>query len=158
VTVPPDDRAREDELFRQIVAGYTDEASDPVPRWPVEEDADSDADTDAPSQTSDASQSGPGPQPEAGLPAWVEPAALPDEGHYEPPVPPRLPRPRLRTATGLLVLLLGLVSLLVPFRVGLDDSPGSLLLAMLVTGTGAWLLVTSLRDSHDDDPDDGAVV
>lgn len=153
MTVPPDDRAREDELFRQIVAGFAEEASDPVPRWPVDEDAD--AVTPGPP---DAEPVVPAPPAEAGLPDWVEPTALPDEGHYVPPEPPRLPRPRLRTAAGVVVLLLGLAALLVPFRVGLDDSPGSLILAMLVTGTGAWLLVTSLRDTHDDDPDDGAVV
>ena len=157
--MPPDDRAREDELFRQIVAGFDAETTDPVPRWPVSEDAERTPPEPAPEPTSEhrdepAAQSG----TPAGLPDWVEPAALPDEGHYVPPEPPRLPRPRLRTALGVMVLVLGLAGLLVPTSVFLDDSGASLLLAMLVTATGAWLLVNALSDHHDDGPDDGAVV
>lgn len=157
MTVPPDDRAREDELFRQIVAGFAEEATDPVPRWPVTEDADSPADSPEPTELPAPAAA---PTAETGLPDWVEPAALPDEGHFVPPEPPRLPRPRLRTGIGVLVLLLGLAALFLPFQVGLDDSSGSLLLAMMVTGAGAYLLITSLRDApeEDDDPDGGAVV
>lgn len=157
MTVPPDDRAREDELFRQIVAGFGQGATDPVPPWPVAEDADAPApDAPAPADVPEPTTP-PVRREEAGLPDWVEPEALPDNEHYVPPVPPRLPRPRLRTATGVVVLLLGLAALLVPYQIGLDDSAGSLLLAMMITGTGLYLLVTSLGDSHDD-PDDGAIV
>ena len=152
--MPPDDRAREDELFKQIVAGFDEETADPVPRWPVSEDAD----REAAGKRAAAEEAVEEPAAPEGLPGWVEPAALPDEGHYEPPEPPRLPRPRLRTALGVLVLLAGLAGLLAPYRVGLDDSGASLILAMLVTATGAWLLVNALSDSHDDGPDDGAVV
>lgn len=152
--MPPDDRAREDELFRQIVAGFDEEATDPVPRWPVDEDADRSASDPEPT----TSLPGPAPAEEQGLPGWLQPDALPDEGHYVPPAPPRLPRPRLRTALGVLVLLLGLTALLLPTRVGLADSGASLVLAMLITGTGAWLLVTTLGDHSDDGPEDGAVV
>ena len=148
----------EEELFRQIVAGFSLEDDDPVPRWPVSEDL------DAPSATSQE------PPPhrrrsdsldeQGGLPGWLEPAALEDEGHYEPPPAPRVPRLRVRTLLALAMLLVGLAVLFAPFQVGLDDSAISVLLGLLLVGGGAGLLVAWMRDAPpaDSGPDDGAVV
>lgn len=156
----PRDPSRDDELFQQIVAGYAEEPTDPVPRWPVSEDV-----SDERAKPAEAGPSPsyrvPGAVPEdEGLPAWVEPPPIEDEGHYEPPDPPRLPRPRLRTLGALLLLLAGLAVLFVPYRVGLDDSPISLLFGVLLSVGGGGLLVMGMRDApgHDDDPDGGAVV
>lgn len=146
--VPRATAPSDDELFAQIIAGFDADGSEPVPRWPVTEDV------EAPRRRrrSDA------PEPE-GLPAWVEPEALPDEGHFEPPAPPRIPRPRLRTLLATAVLLLGLVMMFAPFRIGLDDSPIYLITGMMLTGGGAALLVAGMRDAPwGNDPDDGAVV
>lgn len=149
MTVPPSD----DEVFRQIVAGFEKGASGPVPGWPVSEDLDDDlpAAYEAPPEV---------PVLSGDLPGWLEPEALPDDGHYVPPPPPRLPRPRPRTIGAILMMLAGFTVLFVPFRVGLDDSPISLLLGMLLAGGGTALLVVWMRDAprRPDDPDDGAVV
>jgi len=165
MTVPPSDSsrdpARDDELFRQIVAGYAEETTDPVPRWPVSEDVGEGDDLAAAPEPTGPPYPllGAVPEDEA-LPGWVEPAALEDNGHFVPPEPPRLPRPRLRTVAATVVLLAGLAVLFLPWKLGLDDSPLSLLLGMLLTGGGAALLITGMRDApgHDDDPDGGAVV
>jgi hypothetical protein len=148
----------DDDVFRQIVAEYGREPEDVVPRWPVSEDLGPDLDDDlAPEEVERAAHR---PVPEEPLPGWLEPEALPDEGHFEPPPPPRLPRPRLRTTAALILLVLGFAVLFVPFRVGLDDSTPSLLLGMLLVAGGAALLLAGMRDApgSDDRPDDGAVV
>jgi hypothetical protein len=57
------------------------------------------------------------------------------------------------------MMLVGFTILFLPYQVGLDDTPPSLLLGMALAGGGAALLVAGLRDSDDDrGPDDGAVV
>ena len=155
----PDPSRDDDELFRQIVEGWGTEAADPVPRWPVSEDVSDDEPRPTEAAAGPSYPVG-GVPPEEALPGWVEPAALEDDGHYVPPDPPRLPRPRLRTVFGVLVLLLGLAMLLTPYQLGLDDSGLSVLLGLAVTGGGATVLVLGMRDApgHDDDPDGGAVV
>ena len=152
MTVPSHD----DEVFRQIVAGFTTETDDPVPRWPVSEDVSD----DKPTAEREEPRELPALPEASGLPGWVEPPALEDEGHYVPPPPPRLPRIRLRTAGGLVLLVAGLAALFAPFRIGLDDSGASLLVGTVFTAAGAMVLIGSLRDapSDDDGPDDGAVV
>ncbi len=171
MTVPPSDSsrdpARDDELFRQIVAGFAEGSSDPVPRWPVSEDVGEEG-RQAGGERTHGSDEGPRPPyagstelpEEQGLPGWLEPEPVEDDGHFVPPEPPRVPRPRARTVIATLILLAGLAVLFVPFRVGLDDSSVSMLLGMVMTGGGAALLVTGMRDAPggDDDPDGGAVV
>jgi hypothetical protein len=58
------------------------------------------------------------------------------------------------------LLLVGLAVLLLPYRIGLDDSVGSLVLGMMLVIGGGVLLIGSMRDApgSDDRPDDGAVV
>jgi hypothetical protein len=171
MTVPPSDSsrdpARDDELFRQIVAGFGEGSADPVPRWPVSEDVGEDGrpagtgGTSGPEEGTRPAYPGSADVPEAeGLPGWLEPEPVEDDSHFVPPEPPRLPRPRARTVIATLLLLAGLAVLFVPFRVGLDDSPVSMLLGIVMTGGGAALLVTGMRDApgRDDDPDGGAVV
>jgi len=150
---PQNDRD-DDAVFRQIVAGFSDDPGDAVPRWPVSEDVDLDL---------DLTEAAPPPAPrgeQEGLPGWLEPEALPDEGHYVPPPPPRLPRLKVRTVGALALVLAGFAVLFVPYRVGFDDSPGSLVLGMLLVAGGVMLLIGSMRDApgSDDRPDDGAVV
>lgn len=94
--------------------------------------------------------------PLPGLPAWVEPAALDDDGHYEPPPPPPVPRLRARTVLAVLSVVLGVLVLLVPGRLGLVTDGSSTLIGLLLLGGGAGALVSWVRDSSG--PDDGAVV
>lgn len=153
---PPSD----EEVFNEIVAGFGDEPTDEIPRWPVSEDL-----SEPPPRPR-----WPGParrrtdevpeEPVAGLPDWVEPEALEDEGHFEAPPPPKVPLPRLRTVFACLVLVLGLAVLFTPFSLGLSDTPGFMLLGLALTVGGAALLVSGMRDAPPTDrgPDDGAVV
>ena len=143
----------DDEAFRQIVEGFAEDTRDPVPRWPVSEDLREEPPAE------DEPEAEPFPvQSSEPLPGWLEPAALDDEGHFVPPPPPRLPRVRLRTVGATMMLLLGFAVMLMPFQVGLDDSPPSFLLGMALTAGGAVLLIGGLRDGDDRGPDDGAVV
>ncbi len=150
----------EDELFRQIVEGFARDADDPVPRWPVSEDLDPPARApDVPRRRRHDAPEDDGPD-DGGLPGWVEPAKLEDEGHFEPPAAPKVPRLRGRTVLALAMVLAGLAVLFTPFQVGLDDSVLSMLLGLLLTGGGAALLIAWMRDAPpaDSGPDDGAVV
>ncbi|MCU1593740.1 MAG: uncharacterized protein JWO12_1132 [Frankiales bacterium] len=144
----------DDELFRQIVEGFSKDVDEPVPRWPVSEDVGPSTAEDSPRRRrADRDSSG-----EEGLPGWLEPAALEDEGHFEPPPAPKVPRLRPRTVLAVVMFLAGLAVLFVPFRIGLDDSAVSVLLGLLLTGGGAGLLVWWMRDAPADGWDDGAVV
>ena len=133
MTSAPPPAGSNDDAFDQIVAGFAQESADPVPRWPVSEDV-------SPGATQDLSPSEPSrdlPAPEVEpLPAWLEPEALDDDGHYEPPPPPKLPRPHVRTVVASGMLLLGLVVMFAPFRIGLDDSTTFLLLGLALTVGG----------------------
>ncbi|MCW2501114.1 MAG: hypothetical protein JWN87_2790 [Frankiales bacterium] len=151
----------DDELFRQIVAGFTTDVADPVPRWPVSEDLDPPRrPTDVPRRRRTDDRAEDDAATGDGLPGWVEPAPLEDEHHYEPPPPPKIPRPRGRTVLAALMVLLGFAVLFAPYRVGLDDSPMSMLFGLLLSTGGAALLVAWMRDAPptDSGPDDGAVV
>jgi hypothetical protein len=146
----------DDELFRQIVAGFSSDTDDPVPRWPVSEDVDPSAPPSAPRRRRADRPSG----DVDGLPSWVEPDALPDEGHYEPPPAPRIGRPRPRTLGAVLMIVLGFAAIFTPYVLGLSDDGLSLVLGLVLTVGGAAVLVGSMRDAPptDSGPDDGAVV
>lgn len=161
VPVQPAQPVDDDEVFRQIVAGFHAPSPDEVPRWPATED------TDAPDPG--AARRRPPPVDRAprrrrtddALPAWLEPDALepdPDDDHFVPPPPPPVPRIRARTLAGVAVLVLGLVLLFVPQLVGLYSSPGVLLVGVALLAGGATLLVQQVRDAPGSGPDDGAVV
>ncbi len=146
----------DDDLFQQIVAGFSLSVDEPVARWPVAEDV---PDTRATPPAEATRRRSDRTADEEALPSWVEPDALEDEGHFQPPPAPKVPRPRLRTAFAVGVLLFGLALTFAPFQIGFDDSPLWLMLGMLLTGGGGALLVASMRDARGDDgPEDGAVV
>jgi hypothetical protein len=153
--VAGDAQPSDDELFRQIVAGFSAQTTDPVPRWPVSEDLESPPAEDAPRRRRSDSAS-----LDEGLPSWVEPEALDDEGHYEPPPPPKIPRPRLRSIGAVLMVVLGFTAIFAPGVLQLGDDSLSLLLGLVLTVGGAAVLVFSMRDAPptDSGPDDGAVV
>jgi len=150
----PDD----DELFRQIIAGFSSDVNDPVPRWPVAEDVDvalPPLEDEPRRRRSDVPPGAVEP-----LPSWVEPEALEDDGHYVPPPPPKIGRPRLRSVGGAAMIVLGFIALFLPSLVGLTDDGLSLLLGLVLIAGGTSLLVFSMRDAPptDSGPDDGAVV
>lgn len=145
----------DDERFAEIVAGFSKEPDQPVPPWPVSEDA-GDGPPPEPAPVYQQLQ----PELEEDLPGWLEPEALADEGHFEPPPPPKVPRVRPRTACALGMLLLGLAVLFAPYRIGVDDSTGWIVIGLALTAGGAGLLVSGMRDAPptDSGPDNGAVV
>ena len=151
-----------DEAWRQIVEGWGRESSGPVPPWPVSEDL-------------DGSAPGPGGPPDAEpvprrlrrrdveeqpLPDWVEPAALEDEGHYEPPPPPPVPRISRNTVGAVVAMLAGLVLVFLPNLIGQVQSVGLGIVGIALLLGGAGALVWHMRDAPPTDagPDDGAVV
>ena len=149
--------ADDDEVFRQIVAGFSLPDSAAVRPWPAVEDLPAGRPEPSPPlrrRRTDRTE------PQAGLPGWVEPAALADDGHFEPPSPPPVPRVSLRTGGAVVLLVLGLVMLFGPGLLHLSDTTGVLLLGMVLTGGGAALLVWWMRDAPPtgSGPDDGAVV
>ncbi len=220
----------DDEIFRQIIAGFSTEVAPQVPPWPVAEDLPGAARarptpqpgappyrrrTDPPRpdegpggtappgspaprvQPRDAPPPGvqsprtqgpgtarpgfrsPGAQtpdgrggaqtsnrppsnrpPSEGLPGWVEPERIEDDGHFVPPPPPAVPRVRARTVGAVVMLVLGLVLLFAPDLIGQVADTGILLLGIVLTAGGAGLLVWWVRDApgNDSGPDHGAVV
>ena len=152
-------RPDDDELFRQIVADFAMTSSDPVPPWPVAEDVDPRPTRQTPPEVDPPARRRHDPAQSA-LPGWLEPEALPDDGHYVPPPPPPVPRARLRTVGSVALLLLGLLLLFTPGLLKLSDTTGVLLLGMACAAGGAALLVNGMRDAPPTDrgPDDGAVV
>ena len=151
-----------DAAWRAIVEGFDREADHPVPPWPVSEDV-------------DARRRPPASRPERSgeprrrraddadaLPSWVEPEALDDEGHYEPPPPPPVPRLAPRKLAAVVGVLFGLALLFRPSLVGpFQLSPAGVFLVGLTSVLGgAATLVLLMRDAPptDSGPDDGAVV
>ncbi|MEO6204716.1 MAG: hypothetical protein ABIO67_04940 [Mycobacteriales bacterium] len=154
------DEADPDEAWRQIVEGWTKDSEDtPVPRWPVTEDVDP---TPAPAtpQISPARRPRDAIEDVDALPAWLEPEALDDEGHYVPPPPPPVPKVKRHTVGALVCLVIGFLLVFAPNVLGQVSSTGlgTVGIALMVGGAGA--LVWHMRDAPDIDrgPDDGAVV
>ncbi len=151
----------QDEAWRQIVEGWTQDAPEtPVPRWPVTEDLSSAPDAPAaPVRRRPEPARAPDEDDDA-LPAWLEPEALDDDGHYVPPPPPPVPRVRRHTVGAVLCLVLGLVLVFAPNLVGQVSSTGLGLVGIALMAGGAGALVWHMRDAPpiDSGPDDGAVV
>lgn len=154
--VPPPAPDDTDAAWREIVASFERSSDAPVPPWPVVEDVEQPR-RRRPERPESPPRRDP---PAAGLPGWVEPAALPDEGHYVPPPPPPSPRLQPRTLGAVAAVLLGLLLLTAPSVLDIAPSGGSYLLGMVLTAGGAGALVWWMRDAPgpDDGPDDGAVV
>lgn len=172
--------ARDDELFRQIIASYDRDHESETPPWPEAEGVlgspagDQPAAEDpargrslrrrsqpAESQPSDSqpSDTQPAEQVESvALPAWLEPEALEDDGHYEPPPPPPVPRFQSRTVGSILAIIGGLLLTFAPNVFGLYDSPALGFVGVVCFVSGAGSLVWSMRDTSGEDPDHGAIV
>src|SRR3954454_6242338 len=159
-TSPEDDP---DEVWRQIVEGWTRDSDDPVPPWPVSEDVDEAVSRRQ--ETTEADRPHPRrrrtdePEEEA-LPAWLEREALDDEGHYVPPPPPPVPRVRRHTVGAVVALVVGLVLTFAPEVIGQVQSVGLGIVGIALMVGGAGALVWHMRDAPPTDtgPDDGAVV
>lgn len=138
----PDGPEDIDAAFAKIVAGL--QRDTPMSSWPAESKADEPA-------------AGPAPVEEAaeGPRDWMPPVE--DEGHFEPPEPPPLPKPRLNTILGFLWIVLGLLLLLVPGLTG-QGGPVALPLGLVLISAGiAWLLFRMRQGPPDaDGEDDGA--
>ena len=155
---PPDP----DAAWQQILDGWGRESDAPVPPWPVSEDVD-DVKTAMPESASGGRRlrrrTDPA-EPDDALPAWLEPEALEDDGHYVPPAPPPVPRFRRHTVGALVAFTIGLVLVFAPGLVGQVGSTGLGTVGIALMVGGAAALVWHMRDAPptDSGPDDGAVV
>ena len=153
-----------DDAFAQIVAGWESSSDAPVPPWPVSEDLDDPGPRPEEAETSRRLRRRTDPiashHAEDALPAWLEPAALEDEGHYVPPPPPPVPKVRRNTVGALAALTVGLVLVFAPNLIGQLQSVGLGVVGIALMVGGAGALVWHMRDAPptDSGPDDGAVV
>ena len=93
------------------------------------------------------------------LPAWVEPEALEDDGHFVPPPPPPVPRLAPQKAGAAAAVLVGLLLMFVPGVLLQPRTTGVAIFGVLLTLVGAAAVVYLMRDAPTDTgPDDGAVV
>ena len=156
----------DDAVWRQIIADFGKDAQGPVPPWPVVEDVEPRRSRLRPSRPERAGDEPPRrrrtdpPQPGEGLPGWVEPEAVEDDGHYVPPPPPPVPRLAPKKLGAALVVLTGLLLMFAPGLLLQPRTAGVGMLGVLVTVCGAAALVWLMRDAPPSDrgPDDGAVV
>ena len=157
----------EDEVWRQIVAGFGKEVDAPVPPWPVVEDVDPPrrptlpARPDRPDRPDrDAPRRRRTDPPPPALPDWVEPEAVEDDGHYVPPPPPPVPRLAPRKLAAAATLVVGLLLMLSPGALLQPSTTGVNVVGVLLTVAGGAALVWLMRDARppDSGPDDGAVV
>ncbi|SNQ46763.1 conserved hypothetical protein [Frankia canadensis] len=85
----------------------------------------------------------------------------PDDDHYIPPEPPPLPRIRPVTRWALGSIALGMVFLVVPSLIGLNQSRSQDVTGVMLILGGVGTLVARLGDrppTDSDGPDDGAVI
>jgi hypothetical protein len=151
-----------DDVWQGIVDAWGRESDAPVPPWPVSEDVDDAATTIADeAATSRRLRRRSDPDPaDVDLPAWLEPDALDDDGHYVPPPPPPVPKVRRNTVGALVALTVGLVLVFAPNLIGQVQSVGLGVVGIGLMVGGAGALVWHMRDAPptDSGPDDGAVV
>ncbi len=156
----PDDLAPGDVelLFADIVAGYDEPATDPVPRWSVLEDAEALPPFDPPERpplSSRLLRSSP-PEP-------TEPAGLPDhevDDHFVPDPPPPLPETDRVTRLAWAGLIGGPVMIMLAaiFGIGLQGWVLVAALGAFLGGFTTLILRMGDRRSDDDGWDDGAVL
>jgi hypothetical protein len=84
-------------------------------------------------------------------PVWL------DEDHYIPPPPPPLTRLAAPTIAAMALMVLSILVLALGGEIGLE-SDLTMLLGVAGLLLGAGLLVMRLRERHDDEDDDGAVI
>jgi hypothetical protein len=90
-------------------------------------------------------------KPPVDEPVWL------DEDHYIPPPPPPLPRLAAPTIGAIALIALSIVLLALGGQIGLDSNL-TMLLGVGGVLLGAGLLIMRLRERHDDEDDDGAVI
>lgn len=117
-----------DASFAAIVAGWGAEE----PTWPKQE---------VEKQAEEAIEAAPAEDV-----VVIEPDddAAEDEGHYEPPEPPPIPRPRGAALGAMVMLVIGLILLFFPRLIGLTDQVG-LPLGLLAEACGLFWLFLLLR-------------
>ena len=151
-----------DEAWQQIVAGWTKESDSPVPPWPVSEDVDggSPPPPESSSRRLRRRSEAEDDEEDEALPAWLEPEALEDDGHYVPPPPPPVPKVRRNTVGALIALAVGLALVFAPNLLGQVQSVELGVFGIVLMLGGAGALVWQMRDAPptDSGPDDGAVV
>lgn len=127
-----------DAAFAEIVAGLEQDA--PIAHWPEEQDPSTSAPhVDDQAHRSDAPNTG-AEDVAAGPRDWSASEEAEDEGHFEPPEPPPLPKPRVSTVGGIVLIALGILLLVVPGLAGLG-STFSLPLGLIAISAGiGWLL------------------
>jgi hypothetical protein len=89
---------------------------------------------------------------------WVacDSEADPGEDHFDPPEPPPLPMPRVRTVGGVLTLAVGILLLAAPNVLALGERVTTPLGLLAVTAGIGWLMIGLRPDPSADEPDDGA--
>jgi hypothetical protein len=159
---PSDDLAPDDVelLFADIVAGYDQPATDPVPRWSVLEDAEALPPYDPPERPPLSSRLLRSSAPE---PADPGPAAVPDhevDDHFVPDPPPPLPESDRVTRLAWAGLIGGpvMIMLAAVFGIGLQGWVLVAALGAFLGGFATLILRMGDRRSDDDGWDDGAVL
>jgi hypothetical protein len=155
--------ADSDAAWQAIVDSWGKESDTPVPPWPVSEDVDDTRATIADEAATSRRlrrRTDPDLDDEDGLPAWLEPEALEDDGHYVPPPPPPIPKVHRHTVGSLVALTVGLILVFAPNLFGQVQSVGLGVIGIALMLGGAGALVWHMRDAppSDSGPDDGAVV
>lgn len=163
VTAPPPDRPGDgdrpagdrdvDASFAAIVSGW----DGPAPRWPEPPAEPPPAAVREPEPAQrGAAAPGDDTAPEADTASEADTADA-DEGHYEPPEPPPVPRLAQATFGALGLIALAALLLLAPGTVGLTSGAGFPLGLIALSGGLGWLLLR-LRSGPGPDSgwDDGA--
>lgn len=148
----PDGPEDIDAAFAEIVAGLRQDM--PMSSWPEDATAD-DGSAGEPTDDHDDATGGiaarrieePAPRD------WTPPVE--DEGHFEPPEPPPLPKPRPATIVGFVAIVTGIALLLATGLTGVGDAIALPLGLVLISAGIAWLLFRIRRGPPDSD-DDGA--
>jgi hypothetical protein len=157
---PEAEAARERAVFDELVAAFHSEsAPDPVPRWPVVEDA-----AEAPAGSRPE-------RPPVNLDVhWDQPIVEPTDEttidryfpneHFEPPDPPPLPEVSGATKASWTLLAGGVLFMLASTLLNWDTPRWAFWVALASAFGGIVSLVARMRPDRDeyDDPDNGAVV
>lgn len=157
----PLDQEDEDRAWREIVAAFNSEPTDPVSPWPAIEDLDDEATEPRRDREADPDEESRGDSPPRPGPRdWVVREAELDEDHYVPPLPPRAPRPDPVTVGSWLSLFGGPGYLLLATVAGWRIPPWAAFLAVAAFIGGFVVLVVRMNDDPptDSGPDDGAIV
>jgi hypothetical protein len=151
-----------DAAFAEIVAEL--EQDPQLAQWPDEPDPTDPAGEDSgPAGTAGSLAPGPiepaGPVDRADAPTsgprdWA--AEEEDEGHFVPPEPPPLPKPRASTIGGISLVLVGVLLLAAPGLAGAASTVSLPLGLVAISGGIGWLLFQMRQSPPRHEDDDGA--